>query len=515
MKTNKNLLYIVIAMLTAVSMVLAMAACGADTANEEDGGNRDRTTSEEGEGTPTPTELDNLSYEQAERKLIEDGAGEYSKLAGVFKEANDNASGEMTLTLTPQEYILDILGVDEKVSDTVFEIRSATQGKDAYAGFTYKSGKKEIISADFWLNGNDLILNLPLFFDKYLSMDLEGMLDNMGIDSESITDAMDSEFPELPSEKAIKEILNVAIDEYFSLVGSSITVDEGVELDINGTKVSADKNTIEMTDEIVFEIILSMLKAVNDNNEIMSFIDELAVQLGGDTDAEEIMEEAIKSIEDEIDFADGDAFTMTCYVYGSQIVKRVIEDDEAEITLITFESGNNYFVELDMDIDGEKIKMTESGKKDGNSLTGESEMDFRIHGEKFNVKIEYENLTINDKFEITDGTINISSNDVAGYKASLKLEFGKSSFKGSLVISGVKAATVELKWNDSFKAPPAPSISSSNSIDLEELGDDAMVMFMTAFATGFMQITTSYEDNYDLIGYFILNQFEELLGAMV
>jgi hypothetical protein len=509
---NKKLLYIVVALLTTAAMAFSIVGCQSSPEDDETG--RDRTSSDGG-SNEEPTLLDNLSYEAAERKMLADGMGEYTKLAAIFAEASGAQGQEMSLSFTPEAYILNLLGFgeDDELNSTVIEMRAHVDGGDMYAGLTYKNDKTEVLSADMWIDGGNLILSIPKFIDKYLAMDFGDIADDIA-EIEEMLAAMNMEVPELPSEKAIQNVIDATLDAYFDQI--SVVTEEGIELEINGVTVTADRNVIEISDEAALEIVAAMLEAIVNDSEIKNFADEfmgMADPTGlNAVDFVSVVEDLLEMIE-AVD-TNGETITMTAYVYGNQIVKRTVADENGVevLVLVTLETSKDYFMDLAIGAESE-VRVTEVGTKDGGAYTGSATVKVSGHGMDFEVTVDYDGLAINDKYEVTAGTMKISTSDIGGYKPVVNLEFGGDSFKGDLVLSGIKFATVEMSWNDNYKGKPAPNVTSGNSIDLMDMNEEDTMAALTTFVSGYMQIATDFEnDGYDLIGYFLMNSMEDIAG---
>jgi hypothetical protein len=516
MRNNKNPLYIIIAVLTTIAMVFSMAACRT-APDSDDGSSADTGDSIADDGSPIIA-AENLSYEAAERAFFSSGVEGYSAVAGLFKEMSTTGSEKVTLTLTPERYIIELMGMDggfdiDKINPSIFEIGSVVDENGVFAEFAYKSGDTAILSADMWVNANDIIMSIPKVLDKYMVIALDEV---PGFDMDMFSDLMSLDLPTLPGEEAINAVLNAMFDKYFEIIKDS-PVQEGVEVDVNGRIVVTDKTEIVLGADVMIEMVIALLEAVMDSDEILDFLDDVIDMSGMGVlfvpDMKEIIANAIDAMEYELEnYEESDEFvTMSVFVSGSSIIKREFsiisegfnfdtyetEDKETLITIITFKNNNNYFYEFIVEDENSYMRVVESGKNDGGSFTGEMTIEYEDRWSDFEIIVSYENVTVTEKGEITDGEISVSMDEsIMNESFELLLRFYENRFVGSLTLSGVKVATAELEWTDEFAGKPLPTVNAGNSVSFDDVDDYSSEMEenLAQIMTDFMQ-----DGGFDLI----------------
>jgi len=393
------------------------------------------------------------SYEDAERAVIENGLKSYSSVAELMEKlagGNAKESETLTLTITPEQYLIDLFDVD-KLNPTIFEFGTVLDGDKVYSGVVYKNGDKEILSADLWTDtsGNNLIAHLPRLFEKYLSIDIEAFNEQLG-DMGGVS-SFDFEALTMPSDKAFKAVLDVAMDEYFEMI-ADVETEEDVELNIDGTAVVTNKTVVELTEEMMYKVLIATFKEIQNNDEIKNFINEFVEMFDEDYDFDfdEAISEVIEELEDKLADADDDVIaTMTVFINGSKIVRRIVEFEDTEITLTTFDDVKN------LDI----------------------------------------------------------ATEIMGQKIEANLTFGDNNLEGGLSLGSVRVATVAIEWSDDYDGKPEPELNSVNSLDLTD--ENAMMELLMAVMSSYNEILQDYENHgHDLIGYF-LEDAESLMSMFM
>jgi hypothetical protein len=435
------------AVLLALSMLLSIAACSSDT----------ETGSLSGA-------IDTLSYEDAERALIKGGMSGYATLSEFWNNSAQNSagSGRMTLRLTPEQYITDLLqetaGMHVGIlNPTVFDVGVFSDGSDMYYGFSYKNGMSEVLSGEFWLDSNTFIMNLPQLFNKYLTTDVSFLGAELA-EAMAMLEESTADLPEMPSEQALEAVMNAVFDEYFELIKNA-PVRENTEITINNRAVTANKVEIELTEETMTLLAIALLESVSVCNEIKGFIQEIHdmsspfTHFNVDAEISDALREGRKALA-ELD--DNEVFgTMTAYIRGGDIVMREFIIDDVTISLAIIDDYSEFVMKDDNNV----IRVIESG----------------------------ENVTVD-----------IETDDE---RVTLEMRLRDDSFVGSLSIGGVKAATAELIWEDDFAGKPVPALNATNSVDMDNINEsDAMVIMENA-----TKIATGMESGgYDIIGLMIM-----------
>jgi hypothetical protein len=257
-----------------------------------------------------------ISYEIAERALISNAVSGYSALQNL----NGGKGGALTLTITPEQYLADLAGM-ERFNPTVFEISGSADRNGKFSGIVYKNGEKEVLSADFWLTKELIIAKIPLLGGWYNFAELPSLLSA------------------LPKE-AINTLIDSVLDEYFLLIAGSSTT-KGVESEINGTMVTADKTEIEITDEMAYRLALTALNEIQNNAEIKELVVEAvtAVRPVSVGLIDMMLAGAVSQIEKSLENISKPKLyaTMSVYISGSEIVKRVIDITIDNIKVATVE----------------------------------------------------------------------------------------------------------------------------------------------------------------------------------
>jgi hypothetical protein len=508
MKINKRLLTL-IAVLTTVAMVLSLAGCRSDESSSSD-----------------PLAGDNVSYEQAERGLFKSSMSEYSALQAVWSSQLQNQSGKYSMTLTPEEYIIDLLressgGLFETLNPSTVDLAVALDAGNMFYGLTYKNGDKEIAALNMWLTENNVIFSVPQLLGKYITID-SSMLEMFGM--AGMLDSLNPDVPELPSEAAIQAIIDAAMNKYFELVKDAPVTGE-VALTVDGRELSADKTEIELTDEIMLEVSIALLKAVDASSEIKGFINEFielmdldSLQLENNFDS--ALAKAIEKVEAELAEIDNPEVkaVMNAYVVGSLIVKRelTVPDEDGKITLVSINANGEFFTDMIFEGEGSLLRVTEKGTNADSVYTGVADIQIKssIMGSNFDytVKMSYDGLTLNDKFEVTAGNIKISMADIPGLgNGELSLTFRSDSFVGGFTIDGVKVATAEISWEDSFTMPAVPSVDASNSVSAESMDEYTMAEVMANLAQLMIEFETG---SYDLLAALIVPIVVSMTGML-
>jgi hypothetical protein len=569
---KRNTLQIFIALLTTCAMVLGIAGCNEKTFTPLTEGEGEFAEIAEIEAISAELEegivaiSGNLSLEDVVRGAFADAMNEYSSVAGLI-DAMNVTSADMSLTLTPEEYIKNLLGV-EKLNPTVLEMTSVVDGANLYSGFSYLNGAEEMLSGDVWLNGAELIMHFPQLFAKYFFADLGA--DDMPMLWEMI---LNQTAFDMPSEAAVNALIDSLLSAFFNVV--DYETESGVEIDINGHKFKTDKTTIEVTDLMGLQITYFMLEDILNNDDIWSLYESLfgmSMYPGMNHDYD-YRAEAQQSLEwlaeeifeyDEDDAEGGAVITMDVYVSGSDIVRCVVNvieymldieyiwdaqfdwdsqfdwenmtDEEYDaiewpdfwadapkipvettIILSMYDKGDKYFAELVMSSDDVAFIVTEDGKRHGDKMSGKIKVDyvdttFADWGETvaFELEAEYKDISMNELYEFTGGEIIIRIDEESIGKAAMKLTFAEDSFAGTLTLGGIRVATAELAWAYGVDAKPVPELNPRNSVNLLDFDYDVKELDKS-FNEGLDAMLAKYTAHgVDLIGFFVVENEESI-----
>ncbi|MCL2633482.1 MAG: hypothetical protein FWD34_03095 [Oscillospiraceae bacterium] len=524
MNIKRKPIYIIVAVFVMLAMVLTMAACKNNESNYDD---RDRDRDRDKDDNKV---IANVPYEEAEKSFVKGTTRMYSSFNAMAQTIQDGEGGSLVFSFTPEDYILDLMrgsGIDvpARINPTVFEINSEIKGNDMYAGYAYKNGNKEILAMDMWLSGNTLIMYIPKLADKYLSMYIDS--DDMTMMMQSLYSPLEMDMPNLPSEAAVDRLLDAVWQEYFELTKGA-PVEKDVAITIGSMNVNCDVATVEMDNVMFGKLVIAFLEAVADNKEIKDFITEMVKESDPyyyyDFDIDEILREAIDEIKyDLVDYPseDGGTVLMKVYVNGADIVKReftAIEYDGEKMMYASYaniEKGGKYELDVMYETyyDGTYVRVTDSGNKSGGSSTGKMSMS-TVYEEydwwqgEYVIKtmsctLDYKDVTVDRDGAFTGGEITFASDNMYEESFSLELKFRKDNFGGSLIVGGVKFATVEMTWKSGYSGKPAPSLNANNSVDMDDYWSDAYYEVSDQMETNLMNMADSLDDNgiYDIIAF--------------
>ncbi|MCL1866414.1 MAG: hypothetical protein FWF82_03285 [Oscillospiraceae bacterium] len=552
MKNNKNPLYIMIAVMTTVAMVAGMFSLTACRRDED--------------GVKNPLEDDILSYEDAERSFVGGGIDGYSTLSAIMKKASESQSGKLIMTLTPEQYITDLIAKEmdielKPLKPATLEMGVVTDGINTFVDYLYKSGDKEVLSCDMWQGENGITVALPALFDKFITIPsdesdmMSGMMSNMLMSSMgmygmggmfgSSVSVTNSEMPEMPSDAALKSLTDAVVAEYFELIRSRTK--EEVELTLNGKTLMTNKTEIEFTEETMVKLALAILEAVDKNDDIKRFISEYYDAMFGDyewmdkIDIDEVIKETIENGQEALEDADGEEVisTMNVYVCGSLIVRREVVGDsegydydsygrvdtENIFAYSTYDTGEEYFTEFLVEekaksnkkYQGNYLCISDSGTISGGKRTGKISFEQKDYWTDNSFKMSYADVVIDKDCNLTSGDISIELNEkINDEKAEINLSFKDDSFVGSFTLGGAKVATAELTWKDGYTGKSAPELNAGNSVsveDLDEMSDEEKEELIQALSDMFGFDFASLEDMDD---FSVLNDVElDLFSAMI
>jgi hypothetical protein len=521
MKNNKNPLYIIIAVLTTAAMVVGIVGCS-ESVLEVEG----------------PVET--VSYEDAERAFISGGMTGYSVVAGMMKNSIQ-ASGRATLTLTPESYLATLMmNPDIKsLNTTTIDMDVAVNGGEMYCGISYKNGSKQELHMDYWLDSNRMIMSLPAIIDKYLTVDMGDGYGYAGVYNlyTLFFPGIGFDMPNLPSEAALKSVVDAVLNEYFTLVEDR-EVQKNIRTEINGIQVTVDKKVIDFTEKDMMQLGLAALKAIEKNNEIKKFIQDFYDVVTPDYDAwygeepwydpadyafdfEEILAEGIAELQEDLADADTDVIgTMIVYIRGASIIMReIIAEGETycyetwesvenvtTTTITNFDRENSYYFEFSVVDVNSTFRVTDSGTKSGGARTGKATFEQKSRWDDNDFSVDYQDIVITDG-NVTGGNVTIEIADLfEGQRGKLELTFRKDEFVGGLFLGGIKLATATLTWDESVNVGiNIPAVNRNNSIDANDDSDeleDKFGEFMEDFG----------KNGIDLLGLYIINQWENYLS---
>jgi hypothetical protein len=384
------------------------------------------------------------SYEKTERAAIKSGMSNYTKKSEELQKLSANQNEIVTMTITPEQSLADLLNVG-KLNLTILTFRVSGSEGNSYSSLLYKNGLNEVLTADIWSTGEEVILNAPQFLEKYLVV----RSDEVGKLAGTAVKAHNYEIPEnMPSEKAVKAVINAAADKYFEIFADAPT-EKGVDVEIDGKIENVDKTTIEITGEAIQQIMVAALEQVRENEEIKTFLKEYLEKSELDADVDKLISDAVTDADEYAKAIGG--IKMTVYVKGGKIAKRVVE--------------------------------MESNSKGTTTIT----------------------------FTKSETKISVYLVEMLGQKITANLTYGnEKQVTGEILFGNSKAASVVMQWSENtFEEKEVPQLTDDNKVDM--VSDDSSQL-LGAFISGYMKMAQDFETNgYDLIGYFAFSQLSSLV----
>jgi hypothetical protein len=494
---TKNPIYVLAALLITAAMFAGMVGLSQTTDftpfAADSGGDVEATEAADAEsGADEVLSVTNVSYAAAERAFFAELMSGYGDFAGLFNAAT-NGGEEITMTLTPEEYVGSLLGVE--LNPTQLTLSSFVGDASVFTGLTHTNmtsdGPKEVLDLELLMSGSEMIMSVPQLFDRYLvadMSDLDADFADFG-NTFSLTNMMF----QMPSQRAVNAVVNAAVDAYLAAV-EPVVLETDARVGF-GVELSCERVAVQITDAVVMDVTLAMLKAVRENSELMRMVRDMGVSVSE-------MNAMIETVETLGEFVEGEVIAdMMVWIHGSDIVRREIRLDDVKFTTQNFTNGNDYFTALEIVADGMSFNIRDSGTKSGDKATGSVSVLLGVAGQSFEFTAEYTDLKVDTLGNISGGKIKISSN--LGFSADL--EFDENSFKGSVKMSGLRVATLEVSRNRDYAGVDFPRMTSDNSLNLATATEREGQALMESATAGLEQIEADFETyGYDVLGYVLV-----------
>lgn len=338
-------------------------------------------------------------YQYVEKKAIGEGCSLWAELYDSLILENLNiydrsVSSEISVELGKGgEELVDLAGLagvdlswlksvqgemDFSIKDSMYRISMGTS-----------INKDDIVSGNIIMDieNGEMFLQIPELTKTYMGVYLEDSLSSYEYrqfqEFQEQQEMSKDLVKALPSESQVKKLLNKytalalkSVDDV-SMGSKTLKVD-GIQQKYTELKVTFDSDTMQNMMEAILEEMM-------DDSEIEKLIVNIAEVSGEDGD------DAYEEFQDNIDYMldhpgyymdDDSKIVMKVYVDGKGEIKgRIIEwedyrDNKQSLSILTPQKGNKVGFEFSMNVDGEKIELSGSGKKSGNKVTGEYELKY-------------------------------------------------------------------------------------------------------------------------------------------
>ena len=353
-------------------------------------------------------------------------------------------------------------------------------------GLDFAVNKESILSTIVSVDTENQILyvQLPDLNKNSIGIDMDGQMDSYG-ESLERSKALVKAMPSASTvNKLANKYLKLALSKIEDVKKKDKTITcEGITQNVTELKATISEDTLDDIQE-------ALIEEMTDDKELKKIFNNIleAAAAGSedemDVDADEAYEEFVEGFAaglDDLKYYTGEDKEIVLKTYvdsNGDIVGREIEytdrRGEHSITYKKVKKGSKFGFELSMDVDGDSVKITGTGKEIGSSITGEFEG--KVDGTSY-VDLKVKGLKTSDaKKGIINGQISISPSSSLVKEMSLpskiknmELVMKISSNKDSSKVSA------ELKSEKDSYATISASVSKGNGSKAKVPGKVVMI----------------------------------------
>ena len=275
--------------------------------------------------------------------------------------------------------------------------------KDDLMGFNVSvllNGKDIIHANGTMQEGGDLVLAVPELSDKAFAvplddMDLSGislgsnamlssLLSSLNVENAEDLD-LDAISKALPDAKTVEKLLNKYLTEAIDLVETVERTDGTLTV----AEVSAEYTVLTSTlDKAALQTIVDKIgPELKEDKDVKKIIVDIMTAAGEDGEAKyaEYMDQLDSKLQEYVDKQERDT-VLTVYLdkKTSEVQGRIVETGEQKLELLMPEDGGQFGLLVRYtDETGEKLNLMGSGKRSGDKLTGD--LDLQVSGEYYGV----------------------------------------------------------------------------------------------------------------------------------
>ncbi|MCL2678297.1 MAG: hypothetical protein FWE85_04505 [Clostridiales bacterium] len=300
--------------------------------------------------------LASSSYEKAETNSFKALSQPLSSISGK------GVKYEVSLEYKPGEGAREYLG--DNIPDLSLNAVISLVGQKLLA-----EGRLTIdgddIDATLAMDGVDISLAFPGLTDFFL---------RWATDPNSLTSASDLDM------KKLNVTLNNIAKEYFKLADDIAVIDKNVPLSSGKVELKCDRYVMNFKEKDLMKLLISALKEVRKNNNLISYIDDNLGVYGGFANQ---LDEMIDSLEDELynyRGENGTMFRMTVYVHRNQVVARTLDGFPGSDMVISYQilnDGKNMSIDAKLAESGMSYSITGDFEKKNGAWEGEAKFVFR------------------------------------------------------------------------------------------------------------------------------------------
>ncbi len=321
---------------------------------------------------------------QSAAEITDMVSGIYGALTGKTEEKADTNGINAEVHLEMDEALLSVLAVGitggyseldlSWLTDISLQIATAAEGDMGKGDIGIGLGDKQIatLSVIADLAKQTVWMGIPELSKDYLRVDLATLMEESGMDLDSVMDQKDEimkVLEKLPSDEVVSGLLN-------KYIGIALSHIEDAEKDTKtmkagGVKQELTELSVKITEKDIYEIAIEVLETLKDDEEaqdlfavimeIMATVDPYSVP---DTSAKKLFKDGIKAalseLEDMVDDAQKSNYIkVKTYVDGSDAIvghTLSISGQDQEISYITVWDGDEFAFEAllgDVEITGE------------------------------------------------------------------------------------------------------------------------------------------------------------------
>lgn len=404
------------------------------------------------------------AFHEYMQKIGENNFSDRTENLSNFQNKEFESKGKMTMDVTLGRELSDYKEVADLLnnSEISFESKVNPETKNLYSAMNVKYDGKDLGTFELLLNEDAIGVKVDEVYDKYLTVTMEELMENMDLDTTSVDDEMYNELMEILSisneevtrikdryTKVLKETLPKELedaldeDEYSS---------EKEKITVNGKEINTTRYTVDVSGKEIITVLNTLIKSIKDDDETLDLFVEKFNKLmvwGGESSAKitkrelvSLLDEIVPMIE-ESEVLDGIKIKISLYEHKDAVVRTIFSINNNQIIMDSLKDGDTTNMALKLKVQGTEmtiLNIEETKKGNGKYIT------------KLSTDIQGYKLEITEDSEATDSNM-------------------RENVKVYIEIPNVITATLNLESELEAKSVSIDKLSSENSVAFSSLTD--------------------------------------------
>lgn len=404
------------------------------------------------------------AFHEYMQKIGENNFSERTENLSNFQNKEFESKGKMTMDVTLGRELSDYKEIADVLNNAEISFESKVKPEDTniYSAMNVKYDGKDLGTFEVLLNKDSMGIKFDEVSDKYLTVTMDELMENMDLDTTSVDDEMYNELLEIFS-ISNDEITRIK-DRYSNVLKETLpkeledSIDEDKyssekeKITVNGKEINTTRYTVDVSGKEIITVLNTLIKSIKEDDETLDlFVEKFNkfMEWGGESSTKitkreliSLLDEIVPMIE-ESEVLDDVKIKISLYEHKDAVVRTIFSINNNQIIMDSLKDGDTTNMALKLKIQGTEmtiLNVEETKKGNGKYST------------KLSTDIEGYKLEITEDSEATDSNM-------------------RENVKVYIEIPSVITATLNLESELEAKSVSIDKLTSSNSVAFSSLTD--------------------------------------------